>query len=485
MGLAVLFLAREAVGSYAEGFMSPSNTPTRELVRGLTLIPAVSVILANIIGTGVFVKSRVMICNVETPGMVMLVWVVAGLLSLAGALTYSELASMMPRAGGEVHFLGAAYGRPWAFLFGWTKSLALGASNAATAIVFVIFLNDVLGGALAPWLVKTLPLVVLMVCIGLNLLTIHTSGWMATALSVIKISLVLGVGVGAFVLGDGAFANFGASGAASVGEGVPESARGGIAGFGAAMLGALWGYNGWVIIASLGGEVRDPGRTLPRALIGGTALVMAFYLLINAAYFYILTPVEVGSIPEDSSVAREALVRFGGRSAASIFSVGLVISAYGTLHSGLLSGPRIPFTMARQGLLPKIFGELSAHAVPAIAVIAIGVWSLVLTLSGTYDMLTDIYIFVLWVFYGLTGAAVFVLRRKWPDVARPYRTLGYPVVPALFLLVTAFLLINTVVATPWRAFFGVALILTGLPAYAYFSRKLGPDSPEAWRPPVG
>ena len=263
-------------------------------------------------------------------------------------------------------------------------------------------------------------------------------------------------------------------------EGVPESARLGVRGFGAAMLGALWSYNGSSVIAAVGGEVRDPGRTLPRALVGGSLLVIGLYLLINAAYFYVLSPGEVASVPESSSVAAEAASRFMGRSAAAVMSAGLMISAYGTLHTTMLTGPRIPFALARGGLLPSALGLVSVRAVPAVAVLMIGVWALVLSVSGTFDILTDIYIFVLWVFYGMTGAAVFILRRRCPDAERPYRVWGYPVVPVLFLAVTAFLLINTLVATPGRAVAGLGLIAAGLPVYAYFGRRLGAAKTGDW-----
>ncbi len=451
-----------------------------QLVRGLTLIPAAAVILANIIGTGVFLKARVMTCNVGSPEMVLVVWLVAGLLTLAGALVYAELGAMMPRSGGEFHFIGAAFGRRWAFLYGWTKTVALGASGAAVAIVFVVFLNDLTGGKLPQLAVQLLPVLVIAVATVINFSSVRSSGRTATFLTSVKIALVLFVALGAFLLADGTWGNFTLSGAAGTCEGVPESAKQGLRGFGAAMLGALWGYNGWAVIAALGGEIKNPGRTLPRALIGGTLTVVALYLFINAAYFYVLTPVEVASVAESSSVASEAASRFFGPGVAALMSAGLLISAYGTLHTTLLSGPRIPFALARAGLLPGALARISSRGVPAVAVLTIGLWSIVLAVSGTFDILTDIYIFILWIFFGMNGAAVFILRRRSPDANRPYRAWGYPVVPALFLLMTVFLLINTVVATPMRAFAGIALIVIGLPIYEYFNRRSGEQEPLNW-----
>lgn len=443
----------------------------RSLVRALTVFPAAAVILANIIGTGVFVKARVMVCNVGTPGMVLTVWLIAGLLTLAGALIYAELGAMMPRAGGEYHFLNAAFGRRWAFLYGWTKTIALGASVAAAAIIFVMFLNDLIGGQLSPLAIQLLSVLTVGVGTAVNLMTVRSCGHAATILTLVKISLVLLVAFGAYFFADGTWQNFSQVSTGGTCEGVPEGARLGLQGFGAAMLGALWGYNGWAVIAALGGEVRDPGRTLPWALVGGTLTVIALYLFVNVAYFFVLSPVDVASVPETSSVAGEVALLSFGPFVAPVLLVGLMLSAYGTLHTTLLSGSRVPFALARDGLLPSRLSYLSAQKVPAVAIIAIGAWSMALAVSGTFDMLTDIYIFVLWVFFGMNGLALFILRRRMPNAERPYRVWGYPFVPSLFLLVSGFLLVNTLSAMPHRAIAGLMLIISGLPVYAYFKRR--------------
>jgi len=440
------------------------------LVRSFTLVPATAVIIANIIGTGIFVKTRVMTANVGSAEMVLAVWILAGLLSLAGAMVYAELSTMMPRAGGAFHFIGAAYGRRWAFLYGWTRMLVAGAGSAAVAILFVVFLNDLYGGNLSPIALKALPVAVLVLAMVLNFASGSANGTIATTLTVGKIFLVLSIAIGAFVFGDGSWMHFDGSATSVVVDDVSDSARGGLTGFGAAMLGALWGYNGWNLIVGIGGEVKNPSFTLPRALIGGTVLVIVLYVLINVAYFYILSPSEIASISAESSVAFEVAGRFMGAGVAAVMSAALMFSAYGTLHAGVLVGPRLPFALAERGMLPKWFMRLSSKGVPINAVVAMSGWAIVLALSGTFDILTDIYIFVLWVFYGMTVTGLFVLRRTRPDVDRPYRVWGYPFVPALFVLVTVFLLINTIIATPWRAVFGLMFIVSGLPVYAYFKR---------------
>ena len=457
-----------------------TDAANRNLMRALSLTPATALILANVIGTGVFVKARVMTCNVGSPELVLLVWLVAGVLSLAGALVYAELSSMMPRAGGEFHFIGAAFGRRWAFLYGWTKTISLGASAAAIAILCVVFLNDLVGGALPPLALFLLPLLVIVFGTFFNLATVKVNGQVTTLLTCVKVGLVLMVGLGAFLFADGDWGNFSLSGAGGSCNGVPESSRRGVGGFGAAMLGALWGYNGWAIISALGGEVRDPKRNIPLALIGGTVLIITLYLVINAAYFYVLAPIEVASVSENSSVAFEVASRFTGPSVAAVISACLMISAYGTLHTTLLSGPRVPFAMARAHLLPMRFSNLSERSVPAVAVVVIGVWSLVLAASGTFDVLTDIYVFVLWIFFAMNGAALIILRRRFPDFPRPYKVMGYPFVPMIFILVALYLLINTMLVTPWRALAGLALILVGLPLYRVFEPRTKHQDPKTW-----
>jgi APA family basic amino acid/polyamine antiporter len=238
------------------------------------------------------------------------------------------------------------------------------------------------------------------------------------------------------------------------------------------MLGALWAYDGWQNVAPLAGEIRDPQRNLPRAFVGGTLVVAALYLFVNVAYYFALTPLEIASVPASSSVATEVLKRFLGPMAVSMTAVALMVSSFGSLHASVLANSRIPFAMARDGLFFRGLMRLSPRSnVPVRAILAQAIWASVLALSGSYDTLTDSVIFGSWLFYGLTTASLFVFRKRMPDAPRPYRALGYPVVPLIFLLVTAALLVNTFVAAPREALRGVALLAAGLPFYWYWSRK--------------
>jgi APA family basic amino acid/polyamine antiporter len=456
------------------------------LIRGLTLLAAISIIIGNVIGTGVFLKARVMTCNVGTPGMVITVWVVAGLLSLAGALTYAELAAMMPRAGGEYVFVREAYGSGASFLYGWMQIfIAKTGSQASVAVALAIFLNDLTGGTLnqtyftanlfgfeLPFgALQLVALSGIIIFTAVNCAAVVVNGWVATVLTFVKIALVLGVGLGAFLLADGNWAHYTAANAGGTCEGVAEGARLGVAGFGAAMLGALWGYDGWNNLTLVAGEVKNPQRNIPLALVGGTAAIILLYVFVNVAYFYVLDPTAVASVSSKSSVAREVVVTFLGPLAVTLMAAGLMASSVGTLHTSILTGARVPYAMARDGLFFQGLGRLHPKTrVPVGALILQGVWACLLALSGSFDTLTDYVIFGSWIFYGLVTASVFIFRRRQPHAERPYRAWGYPIVPILFLLVTGFLLVNTLLTTPKQAAIGLVLIALGLPVYYFFFR---------------
>lgn len=473
--------------------MTLKTNDNEGLIRGLGLLAGISVIVANVIGTGVFLKARVMTCNVGSPGWVLVAWIAAGLLTLAGALTYAEIAAMKPKAAGEYVFLKDGYGKKTSFLFGWmTMLIAKPGGQAAVAVAFAIFLNDFLGGKLKsvllavniwgyPYELTTLQVVAVMAIViftTLNCASVSVGGQIAGYFTAVKIALILTVGLGAFFLADGSIANFGLSGAGGACEAVGESVKYGaagytfLAGFGAAMLGALWGYDGWNNLTLLAGEVKDPKKNIPRALIGGTLLIMFLYVTVNAAYFYVLTPEVIASISLNSSVAQEVGVRFLGSAALSFMTVGLMLSSLGTLHTSILGGARVPFAMAKDGLMFRPLGKLSKGTrVPVGALIVQGVWACILAVSGSFDTLTNYMIFGSWIFYTLAGTTIFVFRRKYPDAERPYKAFGYPVVPALFILTAGGLLVNTIVSDTFNSLIGIFLIAAGLPVYYYLSRK--------------
>jgi APA family basic amino acid/polyamine antiporter len=295
-------------------------------------------------------------------------------------------------------------------------------------------------------------------------------GRIATTLTVAKTALILGVGLGAFLVARGDWAHFALTAAGGTCEGVEAAARGGAAGFAAAMLGALWGYNGWNEVTFVSGEVKDPRRNLPLAIIGGIAVVGALYVFVNTSYFYVLTPAQVASVPASSTVATQVIASFLGPAAAKVTAAALAMSVFGALQAMTLVTARIPHAMAEDGLFFRGLARVSPRTrVPIRALFAQAAWASVLVLSGTFDELTDYAIFAILIFLALTTASVFVFRRRRPDLDRPYRTWGYPVVPALFLLVAVWLIGNTLVTSPRQAFAGLGLMALGLPFYWYWS----------------
>lgn len=463
---------------------------TNGLIRGLGLMAAIAVIIGNVIGTGVFAKARVMTCNVGSPVWVIGIWVAAGLLSLAGALTYAELSTMKPQAGGEYNFLRDAYGRVWSFLFGWMQIfVAKTGSQAAVAVLFMIALNDFMGGTLKKVIISTgsgfeitslqlIAVTLIILITTLNCLSVTFTGQLATVLTFVKIGLIFFVGLGAFILVSGDFGHFSQINQGGTCEGVKDTMNFSSsnyslpAGIGAAMLAALWGYDGWNNLTMVAGEVKNPSRNIPLALIGGTILIIFLYVFANVAYFYVLTPNEIASVSKDSTVAFAVVSKFGFGLGAMIMTIGLMLSSLGTLHTSILTGGRIPYAMAQDKLFFAKFGKLSEFSnVPIWAVVMQGVWASVLVMTGSFDTLTDYVIFGSWIFYAAATASVFVFRRTMPDAERPYKTLGYPVVPVLFLIVALFLLGNTLYSDFSQSIKGLGLIVLGLPVYYYFTKK--------------
>ena len=489
--------------------MAENSANQAHLIRGLGLAAAGSVIIGNVIGTGVFFKARVMTCNLGSPEWVIIAWIAAGILSLAGALTYAELTAMKPEAGGEYVFLRDAYGKVSSFLFGWMQMLiAKPGSQAAAGVAFAVGLNDFLGKKLELTLFHTtvsgyafditliqiVAIVMIVVFTAINCASVKFSGHVATFLTFVKIALIVFVGFGAFVWASGNFSHFSLINNGGTCDGVVESVKYGgvgytfLGGFGAAMLGALWGYDGWNNLTFVAGEVKNPNRNIPLAIIGSTILIIFLYVFVQIGYFYVLDPTQIASISQSSSVGKTVVGSFFGGDAAgfatalsvTIFTVGLMLSSLGTMHTSILAGARVPYAMAEDGLLPRHLSRLSAAKVPVTALIMQGFISCILALSGSFDTLTDYVIFGSWIFYALVTSSVFYFRIKYPEAERPYRAFGYPVVPVVFLLVAGWLLVNTIVTQTFQSVVGIILIALGLPFYYYFTRRknAGPTESE-------
>jgi len=446
------------------------------LRRELGVWGAASIVVGTVIGSGIFLVPRKMVLETGSAELVFAVWIFGGLLSLAGALTYAELASMMPEAGGEYNYLKAAYGPFWGFLYGWTQMWVAKSGSIATLAtgffyylanfrpeldrtVFVIPLPLGAGGAPLDVSAGQLLAIGVILALGwLNWFGIRVGGGVQVAVTALKVLLIV------WIIGVGL-----ASPSAPHGATALTGARGGVAGFFAALVAALWAYDGWNNLSMVSSEVKSPQRNLPRALIFGTGAVMVIYLLTNVAYFRVLTPAEVAS---SDRVAAVMMQRAIGPWGASLVSIAAMISIFAALNGSILSGSRVPYAMATDGYFFRRFSVVhERHAAPGFSILALSGWSAVLVLSGRYDQLVTLVIFPSWILYGMAGAAVLVLRRKMPNVARPYRTLGYPVIPVLFVGVAGFLTIQTLLHSARESLLGLGLILCGLPFYLFWNRQ--------------
>lgn len=451
----------------------PANTSLR---RELGIWSAASIVVGTVIGSGIFLVPKTMILQVGTPELVFLVWIFGGILSLAGALTYAELAAMYPEAGGEYNYLRAAYGPFFGFLYGWTQfSVAKSGSIATLATGFFYYLGNFLPELDRPVFILPVPLgenfgpvpvsqgqlwaiAVILFLALVNWFGVRWGGGVQLAVTILKVALIAGIIAIGLLSGKGDVANFHTS----------VAARGGIAGFFAALVAVLWAYDGWNNVSMVSSEIKEPQKNLPRALIFGTALVIAVYLLTNIAYFYVL---DARAVAGSDRVAAEMMRLLLGSPGAGAVSLAAMISIFAALNGSILSGSRVPYALARDGLFFRRFAHVHpGHATPGFSIIALSLWACVLVLSGRYDQLLTIVIFPSWILYGMAAAAVIVLRIRQPQTHRPYRTLGYPIVPLLFVFVAVLLIFFTLRNSPRESGIGLVLIALGVPFYLRWRR---------------
>jgi APA family basic amino acid/polyamine antiporter len=441
-----------------------------ELKRDLGVWGAAAIVVGTVIGSGIFLVPKKMVLSVGSAEMVFFVFVFGGLLSLAGALTYAELAAMMPEAGGEYAYLREAYGPFYAFVYGWTQLwVAKSGSIASLATAFFIYLANFFPGLEATifsssWLEIKSGQLLAMAVIGalgfLNYFGVKVGGGVQVGVTILKVALIgMIIGVG-LTFGGGSVANYTTS--------IPAS-TGGIAGFFAALVAALWAYDGWNNVSMVSSEIKNPQRNLPIALIVGTLTVMAIYLGANLAYFYVL-PAEV--VASSDRVAAEMMRRIWDAPGANAVSIAAMISIFAALNGSILSGARVPFAMARDKLFFSSIATVHPkYFTPANSIMLLSVWSMLFVLTGRYDQLFTCVIFASWILYGMATASVLVLRRKRPDLARPYKTLGYPFVPIVFVLVAGALIVSTLLESPRESLLGLGIIAIGIPFYRHWSRQ--------------
>ena len=438
-----------------------------QLLRRLGFKESFAIVVGSVIGTGVFLKTAVMAQDAGSPLYVLLAWLAAGLLSYVGALIYAELSCLFPAAGGEYVFLREAYGPLAGFLFGWTRFwIASPGSIAAYAIGAVTFLESFL-----PMANHRLEMAIAIIGFFtvLNCFSVHFGGSVQAAMTAVKIVMIFGLVVS--ILTFGADTSWHHLGGATSSAGWKNWS-----GFGLAILAALWAFDGWNNLPMAAGEIRDPDRVIPQSLAWGLIAVLLLYLAANLSYFYALPFEEVVNsnstlYPAAMPVATKAALQSFGGAAVTILSLAFVFSALGAMNGTVLTGARVPYAMARDGLMWRRLGEANprTHS-PVGSTVVQGVWACVLAASGTFDQLTNCIVFASWIFYALNASSLFYFRRKLPAPA--YRTPLFPWLPVIFIACALLLIVNTLWTTPLESLIGLGLIAAGIPVYFLF-RKLG------------
>jgi len=449
-----------------------ASSQAATLSRDLGVSHASAIVVGTIIGSGIFLVPSEMMQAVGSAWLVYLAWLVGGVLSLAGAITYAELGAMKPQAGGEYVYIRDAYGPLPAFLYAWTWfAIAKPASVATLTTGFVRILGTFPAFASfnqiairSPSAISYGQLVAIAAAAlitALNYIGIKRAGEFQVVFTLLKIVIIVAIAFLAFTAASGTWRNFATS---------FSGATGGFAGFMAALIAALWAYDGWNDLNMVSGEIRNPGHVIPIALIAGVGVVAGLYILTNAAVQYVLPAVSIAASQRPASDATAMAVGAWG---AAIVSAGMALSILVALNGTIMSGARVPFAMARDGYFFHAMAEVHPRFhTPSIALIVqLGLSIVLLLFAGNFRQLFSLAIFAEWLFYLVSTTTVFVLRKREPNALRPYRTWGYPTVPAMFVAAAAVLLYYTFTENIRNSLWGLAVIAAGVPIYAYFARR--------------
>jgi len=463
----------------------------RNLVRTLGLGYVVIFVIANIIGSGVYKKIAPMADELQSSSWILLVWIVGGIITLFGALSNAEIAGMLADTGGEFVYLKKIYNRFFSFLYGWSLFVVIqSATISSLAYVFTQSLNSIIplpemlpslqdftiGGVFFPFRdfgIKLTAILLIMLLTFLNMSGLRGGAWVSKV-----ILFLVGAGLLTIVI-------FGLS--SNVARpanfmNVKELANGTVtlSSFYTAMLAAFWAYQGWVSVGFIGGEIRDANKNIPKGIAIGVFVVIAVYLLVNFTYLSVMSIPDLVQVhvAGNQIAAVEAVRSFWGSSGVMFISLLILVTTMGCLHASIITGARPYYAMSRERLFFSGIGKLNRHNVPGNSLLWQGIWASVLVLSGTFDQLTDMLIFAVYIFYGATAMGVFILRRRMPDAHRPYKVWGYPVVPAIFVLFCVGLFCNTIITRPREAAIGLSLILLGIPVYFLLRKKFSKNKSE-------
>ena len=458
----------------------------RNLVRTLGLGYVIIFVIANIIGSGVYKKIAPMATELQSPVWILLAWIAGGIITLFGALSNAEVAGLLADTGGEFVYLKKIYNRFFAFIYGWSLFTVIQtATISSLAYVFAQSLNSMIsipelfpssmqqftvGGIFFPFQDSGVKLTAIVLILLLTFLNI--SGLKSGAGASKIVLLLVGTGLLLIIV-------FGLSSAVvrpanNMFIGILADKTVTFSSFYTALLAAFWAYQGWVSVGFIGGEIKDPNRNVPKGIVMGVLIVIFIYLLVNVTYLSLLSVPQLIQIHESVNqiAAVEAVRAFWGTGGVLFISLLILITTLGCTNASILTGARPYYAMAREGLFFQGIAKINKAHVPSNSLLWQGIWASVLVLSGTFDQLTDMIIFAVFIFYGATTLGVFILRDRMPDAHRPYKVWGYPVVPAIFILFCIGLFFNTIVARPREAAIGMILMLSGIPVYFFLKKYI-------------
>ncbi len=430
------------------------------LPRVLSFRDLVLLTLGSVIGSGIFiVPASVLRMTGGSFNAALVVWIIGGVLSVLGALTYGELGAMKPEAGGLYVYIRDAFGELVAFLYGWALFLVISSATIATlAVAFAGYLGQFV--ELSAFAEKAVAVVMIAIITVINVLSTRQSANVQNVSTAIKVAAILIMSGLLMVLGHG------------LAEPAPAqllSSGGLLTGMGAAMIGVLWAYEAWQYVTFSAGEVVDPQRNFARGIVIGTAALVLLYLLANIGY---VSALGIEHAQQSPRIASEAVTAILGPLAGKLIAAAILVSIFSAAHATVMTAPRVYFAMARDRLFFRRLADVHPRfGTPAVAVIASSAWAAVMASTGTFDQLLTYVVFTGWVFYSLAAAAIFHYRRSNPDAPRPFRTPGYPLTPILFIVSGAAIVVNTLITQPGRAFVGICIVLLGIPAFWFWQRR--------------
>jgi basic amino acid/polyamine antiporter, APA family len=463
----------------------------RNLVRTLGLGYVIIFVVANIIGSGVYKKIAPMAAELHSSVWILMAWIAAGIISIFGALGNAEVAGLLADTGGDFVYFKKIYNRFFSFLYGWSLFTVIQtATIASLAYVFAQSLNSIIpipdvlpslqnftiGGVFYPFQsfgVKLTAILLILLLTALNISGLKSGAWVSKtimALVFMGFLLIIIFGWTSHVAKPENFMN--------LGELTSKSIT--FSSFFTAMLAAFWAYQGWVSVGFIGGEIKDAKRNIPKGIVLGVFIVIGLYLLVNVTYLSLLSIPQLEQIHAAGNqiAAVEAVRIFWGKGGVLFISLLILLTTLGCTNASVLTGARPYYAMAREGLFFRGIGKLNKNNVPGNSLLWQGIWSSVLVLSGTFDQLTDMIVFSVFIFYGAISLGVIVLRRRMPNAHRPYKVWGYPVVPLIFITFCLLLFFNTIISRPREAIIGLSLILSGIPVYYLMKRKYSKENIE-------